>query len=452
MSDRLRVLYLAYYFPPLGGAGVQRAVKFARYLPEFGFEPVLVTGSGIERGRYAPLDASLAADASPGTEVVRTEGALRERSPGDRLRRLAGLPSAFERGWPAACESAALRAASSTRFDVILASMSPFETSRVAARLGARLGIPWVADLRDPWALDEMIVYPTRWHRGLELRRMRSRLASAALVVMNTPEAAHALRRAFPELQARTLAIPNGFDAEDFKGEAPAPNPDRFRIVHTGSLHVSLGLAHRRRRWLRRLMGGERVPVDILTRSHIHLLRALERWRLRAPDEVAQLDLILAGDLSLEDREAALRCAVADRVQMPGYLTHAESVALIRGADLLFLPMHALPRGERARIVPGKTYEYLAAGRPILGAVPEGDARDLVRASGIGDVCEPGDVEAMERLLRARFRARREGRAPGPVPAELLGRFERRALTARLAHALRSVIAREREPEGGLPG
>jgi hypothetical protein len=105
----------------------------------------------------------------------------------------------------------------------------------------------------------------------------------------------------------------------------------------------------------------------------------------------------------------------------------------------LFLPMQALPSGERARIVPGKTYEYLAARTPILAAVPEGDARDFVLASGLGDVCEPDDVDAMVASLRAHSGAS-GGEAAG-APADFTRQFERKELTRQLAEALTSVIA-----------
>jgi len=340
------------------------------------------------------------------------------------------------------CETTALRAAADQEVDVILASMSPFETGEAASRLATRLRVPWVADLRDPWALDEMIVYPTRWHRARELRRMRSCLSSASLVIMNTPEAAVALRQAFPELSERTIAITNGFDAEDFLGTPPRICGDGFRIVHTGALHVALGSANQRRRRLRRWIGGERVEVDILTRSHVYLLRAVSRWRRDFPGEVGRTELVLAGDLSAADRAVVEGSDVADLVRLPGYLSHSDSVALLRSADLLFLPMHALPPGERARIVPGKTYEYLAAKRPILAAVPDGDARDLVVASGLGEVCAPDDVETMAEILKRCFEAKQAGREVVPAPESFYQQFERRALTAKLARALASVIER----------
>jgi glycosyltransferase involved in cell wall biosynthesis len=436
----LRLLYLAFYFPPLGGGGVQRTLNFARYLPEHGVLPIVVTGPAGRGTRHAPLDASLDLDPASGCRVVRVDGELPEDARRDRASRLLGRVDRFESAWAEACEQAALRAAAQQPVDAVLATMSPFSTSRAAARVAARLGVPWVADLRDPWALDEMIVYPSRWHRAHELRRMRRSLSSAALVIMNVPEAARAVCAAFPELAARTLSLTNGYDAADFAGPPPARRDELFRIVHSGSLHVELGDAHSRRRGLRRWIGGERVPVDIRARSHVHLVRALERWRREHPDEAGRSRLVLIGRLSDADRAVFERSSVADLVEARGYLPHAETIAALRGADLLFLPMHGLPPGERARIVPGKAYEYLGARKPILAAVPEGDARDFVLQSGLGEVCAPDDEGAMVEILRRRFRAAQEGVAPRPAGEEFFRQFERRVLAERLAHALEAVV------------
>ena len=115
--------------------------------------------------------------------------------------------------------------------------------------------------------------------------------------------------------------------------------------------------------------------VDIYTRSHVYLLEAVERLRATDPELAASIEIHLAGVLTDSDREIASACL---DVQLHGYVTHAESIELMRTADLLFLPMQNLPAGTRATIVPGKTYEYLASGTPILAAVPDGDARDIL--------------------------------------------------------------------------
>jgi hypothetical protein len=309
--------------------------------------------------------------------------------------------------------------------------MSPFESARPAAELARRFGVPWVADLGDPWALDEMMVYPTRWHRAAELRRMRRDLASATAVVMSTPEAVERVRASIPELSStHVVAIPNGYDAADF-GHPASPREDGvFRIVHTGYLHTELGLQQRRRARLRRLLGGTAAGVDFLTRSHVYLLRAVQRVLDEDPAAEGALEVCLAGVVSDADRREAEPYAF---VQLPGYVPHDRTLELLQGADLLFLPMHELPPGARAGIVPGKTYEYLGSGRPILAAVPDGDARDLLAESGGAIICPPAGVDCMAKAITSQLALRRSGGEPPRPRPDVVARYEYRALARRLA-------------------
>ena len=118
---------------------------------------------------------------------------------------------------------------------------------------------------------------------------------------------------------------------------------------------------------------------------------------------------------------------------------HAETIELMRSADLLFLPMHDVPPGRRISIVPCKTYEYLGSGRPILAAVPDGDARDFLSAAGNATLVRPKDVAGMKSaVLAAMARANETGPAPSPA---LRARLERRRLTDELVAVLESVSA-----------
>jgi glycosyltransferase involved in cell wall biosynthesis len=288
-----------------------------------------------------------------------------------------------------------------------------------------------------------MMVYPTYWHLRAKLKQMCAALESASVIIMNTPEASRALRETFPEFSDRVVTITNGYDAQDFEGTAPETDSKIFRIVHTGHLHTRLGSRHRKTRWIRRALGGERVPINLLTRSHIFLLRALEAWKTQEPTIQGCVELVLAGALTQADRAAVDASDVSAMVRLDGYLSHAESIQLLRSADLLFLPMHALPGGVRSRIVPGKTYEYLAAQRPILAAVPEGDAREFVLASGLGHVCEPDDVQSMIAILKQLFKGSSEEANHPRVSDVFLRQFERKELTRQLAAAFHGVLAKE---------
>ena len=427
-----RVLFIAYYFPPLGGGGVQRSVKFVKHLPSFGYEPLVVTGPAQVEGLWSPADPSLVDDVAPETQVERVQvaeppGPSRLRS---RAERWAGLPRQFSRWWVDGVVEAA--AAAGGDVDLVYASMSPFETATAAAGLARRLQKPWVADLRDPWALDEVSVFPTAAHRRLELWRMDRSLASASAVVMNTDEAARAALESVPSLASKpVVTIPNGYDEDDFEGPAPQRADGVFRIVHAGFAHTEpvAGRASR-------VLGGAVRGYDLMTRSHIHLLEAVDALLRRRPELRGTLEVHLAGQISPGERERI----AADHVRIHGFMSHSHTIELQRSADLLFLPMHDLPRGYRALTVPGKTYEYLASRRPILAAVPDGDARDLLAASGSAFLSPPADVARMAEIVEDQVnRARRGGPAPTPH-TDFLARFERRHLTGRLADIFDDVL------------
>ncbi|HZO62849.1 MAG TPA: glycosyltransferase [Gaiellaceae bacterium] len=425
-----RTLVLAYYFPPLGGAGVQRTVKLLKYLPAHGYAATVVTAPEHTGVDWAPPDPAQSDELPVDTEVIRTRppagGAV---APADRSRadKLLDRPGAFARWWVEAAAEAGIPPARSS--DVLYATMSPFESAEAARRIAAATGIPWVADLRDPWALDEWTVYPSALHRIRDERRMARLLSTATTVVMNTEEARREVARRFPALASRLEVVTNGFDADDLALPPEPRTDDRVRIVYAGYSHVEEGLRHRRARRLRELRGAAAPGLDILARSHVFLLEAVRRLAAEAQDVGGRLELHLAG--------ASPTGATDPFVVERGYLPHRDAVALMRSADVLFLPMHDVAAGSRVRTVPGKTYEYLASGRPILAALPDGDARDLLAGLPGVRLCAPTDVEGIAAALR-------ELAAGAPAPTrvpEIAARFERRVLAGRLAEILDCAAA-----------
>lgn len=437
------VLFIAYYFPPIGGAGVQRSQKFVDYLPARGFQPIVLTGPKSADDRWAPVAGEGEPTRCPvyraAGPVPRANGSLRSK-----LGNWFGFEPAFSRWWIQSAREAAPRSLDGAR--LIFATMSPFSSSLVAQQLSQRAGIPWVADLRDPWALDEMQAHPTGLHRRAELKRMADWLAPAAGIVTNTPEAARALRAAFPALADKpVVTITNGYDEADFKGEATPRTDGKFCLVHTGYLHTGLGLKLQKRRKLYEFLGGMTRGLDVLTRSHVVLLQAVERWLARRPEVANDLKLVFAGVTSPADQAVVQQSSLAPLVHFTGYLSHRDSVQAIRTADLLFLPMHNLPPSRRARIVPGKTYEYMRTGRPILAAVPEGDARDFLQQSGVALLCRPDDVEGMVSQLDRAYSAWKKQASVIQPDWKFIAGFDREVLTEKLA-AFFTQILRSPQP------
>jgi glycosyltransferase involved in cell wall biosynthesis len=434
-----RILFLTYYFPPIGGAGAQRSAQLARYLPEFGYDALVVTGSAGLRDRWSPLDETMATGIASGIAVHRLPSHEPARSSGWRRRaeRWLRTQSPWQNWW----YSNTLRMAQELRasIDVVYAIIAPYETAEAATAVSRALGKPLVIDLEDPWALDEMVIFPSALHRRRELARMRRTLLSADAIVMNTAESVRRVIERWPELERKIIrGIPNGFDSNDFRGPEPSRQDGKFRIVHTGSLHTELGLRLRGMPFLQRMLSGSVRGVDILTRSHVYLLEAVNKLIAERPALASTVEVHLAGVLTEADR---LVVNGSPLVRLHGFLSHTDTIQLIRSADLLFLPMHDLPLGRRASIVPCKTYEYLASGRPILGAVPEGDARDLLAEVGNAMLCSPADVESMKKILTKQIRQFEAGE-PSPAPRlHVLTRFAPERLSRDLSAVLDEVCA-----------
>ncbi len=435
---RNRVLVLAYFFPPVGGGTSRRNWAIVRHLVELGYRPTVVTGSGGADHYWAPLAESGAAESLVGVKISRVPGPEPEASRGlrRRIERTFDLQPQWYRWWlRGALEAGRTECAS---VDIVYAALEPYENAFVAGALAREFGKPWIAELMDPWALDEMRMHVSGLHRARDRRQMTRGLRTASRIVMSAPEAVARVQRELPELSGIPIEdLPLGFDDADFEGPPPRRDDETFRIVHTGFMHTRLGLRHRRTHRLRGALGGLYTEVDVLTRSHLYLLDALGRVVERHPDLRERVELHLAGSLTHDDRVVASRSPVP--VREHGFLPHDQTIQLIRSADLLFLPMHELPDGRRAGLVPGKTYEYLASGRPILAAIPEGDARDLLLEAAHARLCSPSDVDAMTDAIEAEVERWRAGAAPAAPRADVVARYERGRIAERLATLLEAM-------------
>jgi glycosyltransferase involved in cell wall biosynthesis len=449
-----RVLFIAYYFPPIGGSPVQRTLKFVQYLPAEGFIPTVITGSTAGKDRWAPRDESLLGLVPTEVDVHRADQSAVSRPSKlrSRLERWLTLRSDFGKWWIKSVVDLGCRFGREA--GVIFATMSPYESGEAASALSKRLGIPWVADLRDPWALDDTQVCPSLLHRRAEMSRMERVLSTASLIIMNTHAAGAALKDAFPSLHGPILTITNGFDGEDLLHNVAPRTDAKFRIAHSGGMLTDTGMQLRQRKFYR-LLGGVEPGVDILTRSPKILLEAVDRWCARRPEIRNDIDIVFAGNTTEMDRNVAYSSNVSDIVRFPGYLTHDDSLSLIRTADLLFLPMHNLPPGTPCRSIPGKAFEYMASGRPILAAIPDGDAREFLSQCGTGLICRPDDVEGMVRILDLVYSSWKTGQPIASSNTEYVRQFDRRILTRTLAAGLTQVVRpiplAERENTGKIP-
>ena len=412
-EPRRRVLVLAYFFPPLGGGGVQRTLKFVKYLPDEGFESIVLTTGPS----WTPLkDPGLRADVPPGTVVIRAReiplqlvrwGLQRVllglgRSP--RVVSVIGWPDEVA-GWVPAATWHAMRAIHRHRPDLIYSTSSPVSAHLVALIASRVSGIPWVADFRDGWMRNPQDVRQPR-----PLARLSTRLEQAivrrARSVVIVDESVELL--GIDPGDPRLVLIRNGVDDDDVP-PAQAHKPGaRFRISYVGALYGARNAA----------------PVFAALRALID----------RGAIDRADLEVRLVGLASLKP-DANLDQLPVVRV---GYVDHGAAMAEMAGADVLLLYAPSINRGPS-----GKIYEYLVSGRPILCVAGRDNfAFRLVDELGAGRCAEPTDQPAIERAIEELYGAwKNGGLAVDPeVKAEALRRYSRRRLTAELATVLRTAL------------
>lgn len=411
---------ITYYYPPQGGAGVQRALKFIRYLPEFGWSPV-VLASKPEPG--AILDPTLIQQIPGDTVNVRVKGFSLPRWFPWRVRSWITrwiLVVDEQLGW----YIPGLRAASSLirqhNPQAIFSTSSPFTSHLIALELKKSTSLPWVADFRDPWVDNPNAAYPTRWHARRITSLERKVCMSADRILVTTPRARLSLLQRLDDLpQDKVIYLPNGYDPQDFSSLQPADsrisdNPsDIFKIVHSGSFY-SHG----------------RTP-DFFLQALNNLLSSsvIPRNKIR---------LHLAGNLGKPALLAVERSGVKDLVVEHGYLSHSESLKLLMNADLLLLINHPGKAGEL--VVPAKLYEYLGAGKPFLLLTGQGAVSDLSRQIGFGTVVDPEDIGAISRALLEYYQLWESRTCAGKVREADLTPFQRRPQARQLAKLLDSLV------------
>lgn len=444
------VLFIAYYFPPTGGPAVQRSAKFVKYLPDFGYRPLVIT-AGEGNVDCAVRDPSLL-DGLDEQSVVRCKGYERWVTKFPRTVGLSPVTSFFLRpdknilAWVPCAVRSARQLAASEGASAIYTSIGPFSSVLLGARLKRRLGVPWIVDYRDPWTDDEMGMWPSRLHYRFECRQERRALAVADAVVVVTPGMQEMMVRRYPQLASRVHLIPNGFDRADFTGLEPDPPKDLLRISYTGScvdydfrpevVRVSGLIAA----WVTRF-GYRNGQLDLSTYSPLYLLRAVKELLCRRPQLAAKLEVCFAGCFGERNHELVRTLGLQDVVRELGYLSHRDSIRTLMSSDLLFLPLPSPSEGRRSYHYSGKIFEYLASGRPILGAVPPGDAHDLIERARAGWCVDPYDTPVFADLLGNLVDRKLAGGLRIDSDRQVIDQLDRRVLTGRLATLLDSLVA-----------
>lgn len=428
-----RVLIISYYWPPTGGSGVQRWVKFAKYLPSEGWQPVIYTPENPEQ---LATDASLEAEIPAEAEIIKTHIIEPYELYKKFLRKSGHSKEAVEvnpvnaqnksflqkvamwvRGnlflpdprcmWIRPSVSYLKKYLKEHPVDLIVSTGPPQSMHIIGMKLARQTGLPWIADFRDPWTrifyFKHLSMTPTteRWHKKME----KKVLDAASAVVAVSP----LVQQEFQEMtQTPVELITNGFDECDFAGaactEAAGGRDKDFIITHTG------------------LFAADGNPSV--------LWETLREKCIKDPVFKDRLKIKLIGKTDRQITESIEAAGLGENLTDMGYQPHDKAVEEQRRASLLILPLRKEP--EYKAVLPGKLYEYLASWRPVLGiGQPDGAMSMILNTTKTGVVFNWEDKASVSRFIDLCWKNHLEGRLV--VDDADISQFTRRNLTRRMA-------------------
>ncbi|MEP6657300.1 MAG: glycosyltransferase [Betaproteobacteria bacterium] len=412
-TNQPAVLMIAFHFPPLrGSSGIQRTLGFCRYLPEFGWNPIVLT---VNPQAYEDVADDSLADVPPGLLVQRAFAlnTARHLAIGGRYPRLLAIPDRWI-SWLAGGVISGLALIRKHRIRALY-STYPIATAHLIGIVLQRItGLPWIADFRDPMAQEGYPEDPAVWKsfRWIEEQALRH----ARYSLFTSPGALRDYRARYPGIPADRLElVENGYDEDAFTGPGVAASAargsasvDRLVILHSGIVYTS-----------------ERDPTQLfralaeLKRGGFIDARGVE-FRFRASANDALLHAL------------AEEHAIADLISVVPAIPYRAALSEMMGADALLVMQAANCNSQ----IPAKTYEYLRAGRPIFALTdPNGDTADLMRRAGVAPIIPLDSMEGIASALPGFLAALRSRTARAANP-EFVAGCSRREVTRALAGLL----------------
>ena len=389
-----KVLFIAYDFPPCPSIGGSlRSEKFVKYLPEFGWEPTILS-------------------------LLPYQHNIKETYPHvNRLRSLTPFNRPYEvtpYGWVLPVYQKGRKLLHRNKYDIIYVSCPPFPQTTAAVKLKKAAGIPLVIDFRDAWSLDP---YQEGSHFKKIVYRMlfptieRIVLVHTDCLIVNTPSALKAYTKKYPMLSGRIQMIPNGYDEQDFIGYQPAASINHMKILYNGRFGV-----------------GARDPLS--------LLKAFRE----IIDKHLPIRLHIIGNNPPILSELVQKMGLTQHVRITGQIPHKNAINAMADCDVLLL----YQQHSKSEVTPiaGKTYEYLRAGKAILAILPRGDNLDIIRKYAVRQVSvTEHDVDSIVNGILALYQDWKEGNMPLYMSqTDHFEKYSRKNLTAFLTSVFDRIV------------
>jgi glycosyltransferase involved in cell wall biosynthesis len=414
-----KVLVIAYYFPPMGLSGVQRTLKFVKYLKNFNWQPTVITTGEVG---YFAHDNSLTKELDDlNIQVIRIGG----KEPNAMLAKFGTikLPTEVIRkilnrisqtifipdnkiSWSKKAYKKVAEIISNEHYDAIFVTCPPFSAFSYVSQIRKKSDIPIFVDYRDLWYESYFSFYPTPVHKHLHKKEEYNALKAVDRVLVTNRRIKEKLLKDFPFLSFDDIVIlSHGFDPEDFERIPAHPKPkNKLVIMYSG--------------------------IFMAYNTPKYFLKAFKELSVERPDIAAEIELQFVGYLGKENRKLVRKLNLQEFVKDFGYVNHDDSIAKIKSADVLWFMVDRLKNIDA--ILPGKVYEYVGAQKPVIACVPDGAAKMAVEEYGAGFICEPDNISNIKQTLLTVFQLYKKNQLPKPEET-ILEKYRRDYLTEMLS-------------------
>lgn len=402
----------------MGMGGVQRTLKFAKYLKDYGWQPVVITDSPK---KYFAVDNSLLEEAiESGIKIERTgnkpfdPSKIIVKAPKENMRKLRSAVSQFffipdsKIGW----KKKALKKIDEiwskyNGFDLVFATAPPYTDFLIGQEVKRKYKIPLVIDYRDAWVDSPVLnYYPTPYHKLKNMRLEKGVLKIANKVITTNRRVKEYIISRYGNIEYNDVKIiSHGFDSEDFEKAAHSelPSTSKFRVSYSGSFY---------------------------TRNPKFYFEAIKAFVDKYPELKNDIEFCFIGTFSKENLQIAKNLGIEQYLNITGYLEHINCVKYVMASDVLFL---MISRGENEdAAMPGKVGEYIGSRKNIIACIPEGVTKKMLEKYNAIKFIDDESPEQIARAIKEYYDEKKNGTMP-MANEEMLEEYDRKNLTYELA-------------------
>lgn len=418
-----KVLIIAYYFPPMGLSGVQRTLKFVKYLPYYGWDPIVVTTNSPA---YYAFDDSLLDELHNDIQIYRTDEDITKylKKNKDSEKTTVSYPSKFKQKfgrivsqtvfqpdsritWKKHALKACEKAVEENNIEAIYATAPPFTDFLIAKEISQKYGIPFIVDYRDLWIDNAFYFYATPFHKNYSIKLESEVLKYSSKSIVITRYMKEMLLKRYSVISHDDIIIiPHGYDKEDFDIEySQITGTDKFVITHSGLF-----------------------PDDLTPK---YFLQALAKF----VDEHNLSDKVKANFLGVMRKEhikLIKKYGLENIVELYGYVPHNFSVKKLMESDILWFMI------TNNIATPSRMFEYIGSGKPFIACVPDGSMKEIANESGVAISCQPNNVDDIYNALKSYYNMWKRGTLPTKNP-DFADKYDRKKLTSVLAKELELI-------------